>query len=57
MPTPNEYIPSSKDYSIGWICAITIESLAASIFLDGQYREPADLAAHRDSNNYTYGEL
>ena len=43
-------------YSVGWICAISVEQIAAECFLDEEHEMPEELAVH-DLNNYTLGEI
>lgn len=43
-------------YTIGWICAITIEYVAARALLDETHDSPAQVADN-DSNNYTLGRI
>ncbi|KAH8586885.1 hypothetical protein B0O99DRAFT_469781, partial [Bisporella sp. PMI_857] len=48
-------MPDPEDYTVGWICAITTELVAARAFLDCEH-EPESLAA-TDNNNYTLGRI
>ncbi|KAI0151085.1 nucleoside phosphorylase domain-containing protein [Pestalotiopsis sp. NC0098] len=43
-------------YTIGWICAITTELVAARAFLDEEHSGPKQVAQH-DNNNYTLGRI
>lgn len=45
-----------KKYTVGWICAISTESIAARIFLDDLHEGPEYVAAN-DSNDYTLGRV
>ncbi|GKT44261.1 vegetative incompatibility protein HET-E-1 [Colletotrichum spaethianum] len=45
-----------EDYTVGWICAITTEFVAAQAFLDERHDTPTRLASN-DSNNYALGKL
>ena len=45
-----------KDYTIGWICAITTEYVAAQVFLDEKHEGPEDVSLN-DNNNYTLGKI
>ncbi|KAL6799179.1 ankyrin repeat-containing domain protein [Trichoderma sp. SZMC 28013] len=45
-----------KDYSVGWICAITTEYVAARSFLDEEHEGPEYVAAN-DNNDYTLGKI
>ncbi|KAK2011088.1 hypothetical protein LZ32DRAFT_587227 [Colletotrichum eremochloae] len=44
------------DYTIGWICAISTEYVAARAFLDSVHDPPSHVAPH-DSNEYTLGRM
>ncbi|KAF5520494.1 hypothetical protein CGCA056_v008752 [Colletotrichum aenigma] len=43
-------------YTIGWICAISTEYVAARAFLDVTHDQPDCVSPH-DSNEYTLGEM
>ncbi|TDZ21498.1 hypothetical protein Cob_v005466 [Colletotrichum orbiculare MAFF 240422] len=43
-------------YSIGWICAITTEYVAAQLLLDETHEPPEAVSVH-DNNNYTLGRV
>ncbi|CAF3557462.1 unnamed protein product [Fusarium graminearum] len=45
-----------QKYTVGWICAIATEYLAAQLFLDEEHEGPEFVSAN-DSNNYTLGKL
>ena len=45
-----------KDYTVGWICAIVTEYVAAQAFLDKEHDRPEKLPSG-DNNNYTLGEI
>ncbi|CAG9986795.1 unnamed protein product [Clonostachys byssicola] len=47
---------SNNDYTVGWICAITTEYVAAQAFLDETHGEPEHLAIN-DNNIYTLGKI
>ncbi|KAH6655699.1 hypothetical protein BKA67DRAFT_534614 [Truncatella angustata] len=47
---------SNEEYAVGWICAITTESVAARAFLDEEHKGPKHVAQH-DDNNYTLGRI
>lgn len=57
--TPGIEAPNSRrgndDYTVGWICAIDTEYLAAQVFLD-EHGEP-DYVSPQDSNNYKLGRI
>jgi len=44
------------DYTVGWICAITTEYVAAQAFLDATHSPPESIP-YNDNNNYTLGEI
>ncbi|GJC78096.1 hypothetical protein ColLi_00934 [Colletotrichum liriopes] len=43
-------------YTIGWICALVTEYVAAQVFLDEKHEPPESVAA-RDNNEYTLGRM
>ncbi|KAH7131268.1 nucleoside phosphorylase domain-containing protein [Dactylonectria macrodidyma] len=45
-----------RDYTVGWICAITTEYVAARAFLDEEHEGPEVVSAH-DNNDYTLGKI
>lgn len=47
---------SPEKYTIGWICAINAEYVAAQAFLDERHDAPEYVASH-DSNHYTLGKV
>ncbi|KAE8415238.1 ankyrin repeat-containing domain protein [Aspergillus pseudocaelatus] len=49
-------MPSRDEYTVGWICAIRKEYVAALAFLDEIYDEVFELSEH-DNNTYTFGKL
>ncbi|EXK28114.1 hypothetical protein FOMG_15564 [Fusarium oxysporum f. sp. melonis 26406] len=49
-------MPEAEEYTIGWICALTKELIAAKAFLDVLH-DPVDNAAINDDNNYTLGRI
>ncbi|KAF4950089.1 hypothetical protein FGADI_8428 [Fusarium gaditjirri] len=44
------------DYTIGWICALDIEYVAAQVFLDEKCPAPRNVSPH-DPNHYTVGRI
>jgi nucleoside phosphorylase len=46
----------NDDYTVGWICAISTEYVAARVFLDERHEGPESRSPH-DSNNYTLGRI
>lgn len=47
---------SNQNYTVGWICALTTESVAAQAFLDEKHDPPAEVAL-QDNNAYTLGKI
>jgi nucleoside phosphorylase len=47
-------MPPPESYTVGWICAIDTEFVAAQAFLDEEHDRPDSVAA-RDNNNYALG--
>jgi nucleoside phosphorylase len=45
-----------RDYTVGWICAITTEYVAAQAFLDKKHEGP-EYVSPNDNNNYTLGKI
>ena len=45
-----------EDYTVGWICAISTEYVAAQSFLDEKHEGPECVSRH-DNNNYTLGKV
>ncbi|KAF7548544.1 hypothetical protein G7Z17_g6991 [Cylindrodendrum hubeiense] len=45
-----------QSYTVGWICAITIESVAARAFLDEEHDGPSHVSEH-DNNSYVLGKI
>ncbi|KAI4751294.1 hypothetical protein E4T51_15460 [Aureobasidium sp. EXF-12344] len=50
-------MPDPKQYTVGWICAISTESVAACLFLDQEHEGRPDHLSANDSNDYTLGEM
>jgi nucleoside phosphorylase len=44
-----------NDYTVGWICAISAEYVAAQAFLDEEHEGP-ECEAPNDNNDYTLGK-
>jgi nucleoside phosphorylase len=44
------------DYTVGWICALRIEHVAAQVFLDEKHQAPEDVHPN-DDNDYTLGKI
>lgn len=47
---------ANEAYTVGWICAIYTEYVAARIFLDDKHESPEHSAQH-DNNSYTLGRM
>ncbi|KAM0362808.1 hypothetical protein ACHAO7_011221 [Fusarium culmorum] len=47
---------NSQNYTVGWICALTVEFVAAQAFLDEEHEDPRDVAKN-DNNNYALGRI
>jgi nucleoside phosphorylase len=45
-----------KNYTVGWICAITTEYIAARAFLDEVHEGPESVFEH-DNNDYILGKV
>ena len=52
--SPSTSPSSNEDYTIGWICAISTEYVAAQAFLDESTREHV---SPNDNNDYTLGKV
>jgi nucleoside phosphorylase len=44
------------DYTVGWICAVSTEYVAARAFLDKEHEGPRFVSKH-DNNDYTLGKI
>ncbi|KAI0593326.1 nucleoside phosphorylase domain-containing protein [Biscogniauxia sp. FL1348] len=49
-------MPGPNDYTVGWICALEAEHVAAQLFLDETHDRFDNLAPH-DDNDYTLGRI
>jgi nucleoside phosphorylase len=47
---------SNDDYTVGYICAVSIEYLAAQLCLDEEHERPEHVSRH-DNNDYTLGRI
>ncbi|KAH7141595.1 nucleoside phosphorylase domain-containing protein [Dactylonectria estremocensis] len=54
--SPSRSIYSNGEYTVGWICAITTEYVAAQAFLDEEHGRPQFVSIH-DNNDYTLGKV
>lgn len=48
-------MPNPKEYTVGWICALTTELVAAASFLDEEHELP-DSVSTNDNGSYTLGK-
>ncbi|KAG5755895.1 hypothetical protein H9Q70_001491 [Fusarium xylarioides] len=48
--------PDPNSYTVGWICAVTTEIVAAKAVLDKEHLKPDTLPLN-DNNTYTFGEI
>ncbi|EEU47591.1 uncharacterized protein NECHADRAFT_67685 [Fusarium vanettenii 77-13-4] len=49
-------MPGPGDYTVGWICAVETEYVAARAFLDEIHPGPSSISRH-DNNAYTLGKI
>ncbi|KAI0197576.1 hypothetical protein F4808DRAFT_463616 [Astrocystis sublimbata] len=49
-------MPDLHDYTVGWICAVRIEYVAALVLLDEEHEEP-DFVNEHDDNVYSLGRI
>ena len=49
-------MPNAEDYTVGWICAVFKEHVAAKAFLSENHGRP-EYVPHNDSNDYTLGRV
>jgi nucleoside phosphorylase len=49
-------MPNTKNYTVGWICAISTEYVAAQAFLDEEHEGPKYVSPN-DNNDYTLGKV
>ena len=49
-------MPNPNDYTVGWICAISTEYVAAQVFLDEKHEGPEYLSPN-DNNDYALGKI
>ncbi|KAF4452328.1 purine and uridine phosphorylase, partial [Fusarium albosuccineum] len=54
MSDPDDYKPD--DYTVGWICALPTEGIAAQAFFDEKHQGP-QFQATNDTNNCTFGRI
>ncbi|KAH8593137.1 nucleoside phosphorylase domain-containing protein [Bisporella sp. PMI_857] len=53
---PQTPAANTLDYTVGWICAISTEYVAARAFLDKEHERPEYVSPH-DNNDYTLGRV
>ncbi|RDA85708.1 hypothetical protein CP532_0719 [Ophiocordyceps camponoti-leonardi (nom. inval.)] len=46
-----------EDYTVGWICAVTVESVAAQAMLDEEHEPPDPPPGQNDNNTYILGRI
>jgi len=58
VPASNDskQTPRAESYTVGWICAIYTEYVAAQAFLDDEHTRPEYVSPH-DSNDYMLGRV
>lgn len=56
LPITSQQKRGNGDYTVGWICAITTEYVAAQAFLDAKHDRP-EYVSPNDNNDYTLGEM
>ncbi|KAJ5469183.1 hypothetical protein N7475_006935 [Penicillium sp. IBT 31633x] len=44
------------NYTVGWICALPVEYVAAQEFLDEEHEKPSSVSPN-DTNDYTLGKM
>ncbi|KAJ5915638.1 hypothetical protein N7466_011571 [Penicillium verhagenii] len=47
---------SPSEYTVGWICALLVEYVAAQEFLDEEHEKPSSVSPN-DTNDYTLGKM
>jgi hypothetical protein len=52
----NKHVMDRSKYTVGWICALTEEFVAAQAFLDETHERLKDMDPN-DSNNYALGKM
>ncbi|KAH7190103.1 hypothetical protein DER44DRAFT_115680 [Fusarium oxysporum] len=52
----SQIMANPQDYTVGWICALTTEFVAAQAFLDEEHEGPREVA-QKDNNNYALGRI
>ncbi|VUC26885.1 unnamed protein product [Clonostachys rosea] len=50
-------MPCASDYTVGWICAVSTERVAAEAFLDEIHPGPHEFICSGDHNDYTLGRM
>ncbi|KAH7231086.1 hypothetical protein BKA59DRAFT_322137 [Fusarium tricinctum] len=52
----SQIMANPQDYTVGWICALTTEFVAAQAFLDEEHEGSREVAQN-DNNNYALGRI
>ncbi|UKZ73631.1 hypothetical protein TrVFT333_001279 [Trichoderma virens FT-333] len=52
----NKTMPNPEEYTVGWICAISTERVAAEAFLDEKHKGLENVSPH-DNNDYALGKM
>jgi hypothetical protein len=52
----SSHLPAHSRYTVGWICAISTEYVAAQAFLDEEHEGPKYVSLN-DNNDYTLGKV
>ncbi|KAH8127183.1 hypothetical protein FP744_10007490 [Trichoderma asperellum] len=55
-PGTAERILAPADYTVGWICALSVEYVAAQVFLDEKHQAPEHVHPS-DDNDYALGQI
>jgi nucleoside phosphorylase len=55
-PIPERKQLANRDYTVGWICALPVEYVAAQEFLDEEHDDPEEISP-QDNNDYTLGRI
>ena len=56
LKEPVKQKQKNEDYTVGWICAIATEYVAAQSFLDEKHEQPEHVSPN-DNNDYTLGRI
>lgn len=50
-------MPNPEEYTVGWVCALSRESVAAQLFLDEHHEEGPEYVSQNDNNSYILGKI